>query len=203
MVHPRTRLASAPLIVALLLAATGAAAQPQADIIGVYFDPEGLHNCRDCIQIVMLFPVYVIVRDLTEPAIAVEFNASVDPSATVIQLAILLPPGLVYIVPPGENGDFMIGFAEPSPTDLAVVVTIQYIFIADGWAEWTIGPVANPALPGLPAYFPAGNPEVALPLIPSSESVDESVALATTYCDYCYGLPIEETPWSTVKGLYR
>lgn len=185
-----------------LLLALPAAAQPDSDVIGIYFDQQAQHSCWDCIAVGQQLSAYLILTNLSAPPAAMEAQISVDLPATVVDLGFVHWGPIIWIVPP-TNGEIRMRWAEPTAPELVPVIEMRYLFLGVAQMDFFVGPVSSPSIPGWPAYVTAEEPPRTLPLIPLSGSVDERVAWVDTMCDTCFPLGSPTDTWGGVKNLFR
>jgi hypothetical protein len=185
-----------------LLLALPVAAQPDSDVIGIYFDLQAHDTCWDCISVGQQLSAYLILTNLSAPPSGMEAKISVDLPATVVDLGFQPIGPIIWIVPP-QDGEVYMGWSEPPAPELVPVIEMRYLFLGEARLDFFVGPVSSPSIPGWPAYVTAEEPPRTLPLIPVSGSVDERVAWIDTTCDTCFPLASPTDTWGGVKSLYR
>ncbi|MFO7655284.1 MAG: hypothetical protein R6X25_15905 [Candidatus Krumholzibacteriia bacterium] len=198
----KTSLATVVLLAGAVLAAMlPASAAAEANVIALSFhEADRGDECWDCICPGQ-FMLYVVLEDLSEPAVGAEFKVTADLPATIIETDVLTPAGVLYIVPP-VDGEFRISFPEPAWGEVVAAAAIQYQVLGAGYAEWFLGPVSSPAVAGWPSYLPAADPETPIVLVPASGDPEQRSAWFTTDCDVCFPLAAEAKTWSAVRSLF-
>lgn len=190
------------LVVLLILAVPGLA-QPEPEVLGVYFDPDGILQERYAAPD-ELFDVFVVLRNPLAPEVwGYEFGYTVDARGqdqALVRVTNELP---VLALDSGDNGayaagDYKVQMLAPLAAATAVVlVHWQFIMTSLIPVDINLGPALAPSLPGgVPAYDD-GNSLVPLALAWTCWW-DHSVKINVS-CP----LPVAAESFGTVKALYR
>jgi hypothetical protein len=198
-----------------LLVATSAFAgiDPDADMMGFYFDATGDNNCAAVVNNVPT-PVYVLYTGATVPfieAYTFDYDVTVAPgfSSLFFRLGEALPPGAIRV---GENdptdatkgGPFAVGLAEPldCTSGAATLVAFTFMILSPGMeAAFNLMPNPIPSLPGNTLYPEVQGPGGGSGLMTVGFSTENGVRSAVMNGD----CPVAEEvdTWGSVKSLYR
>lgn len=188
-----------------LIVAGGAFAQldPDADGIGVYFDPCACVNCLDLPMGEHLG--YVVITHPSSEFGVAGWEASITSTGPGVVTEMEILGSAINV---GTAPEYIVGLAEPvvNPyTFPAVVVAIVHLMIFDDAApvEFFIDGVYYHSLPynDQPAYLDGGDYETIIPLQQIQGSADLPVAIINGDCDGVVSTSSES--FDSLKALYR
>lgn len=143
------------LLASLVATSAFAVADPDPDMIGVYFDLNADSNCLPAPTPGVPFFAYIILTNTTAPAInAYEMGYEVVTTGSYFRLADSIANGVVSGVNVGDAtnaaaGDYIVGLASPLPGTPAVVLhSMQYLVTVPAAMEWYLTASSAPSLPG-------------------------------------------------------
>lgn len=188
------------LILLLLAGPAGAVVDPDADQLGVYFDPDADLVCRTEPD-PGVFDAYLIYTRPTLSAVR-GFECTVrvesDGSSLLVSRA-LGTEGFDLGENLGGGHIFLVGFYEPLPTTQATILVHMGVFVLGGvQTDFYLGP-ANPA--SLGSDYPLVVAED-YSLHALGYSAPEGPC-ATINGDPCQVVATDEATWDSIKAMYR
>ncbi len=192
------------LLVSLMATSAFAQIDPDTDMLGVYFDMEGLSNCLDIGPSIPFFAYVTITNPSAVEVHGLEFGYTLTTTApgSIFRLLNGLPVGAVDL---GQNtdlmgGDYVVGLASPLPATTSVeFVTWQFMLLAPQTVEIFLGPSVVPSIDnGLPAYEIGGSIQ-SLGLATGPPSAGFPVAAVNGECP----VAVENASFGSVKSLFR
>lgn len=189
-----------------------ATVDPDPDQIGVYFDLEAETTCVATIQNVP-FDAYIIITNPTSEVSAFAFSLCLDVQPGMEGLIFRLSHGwpigcgidINPVIYDGCEDGFIRGCSEPLPAGPGgvVVLTEQYMLLADMLVEFRLGPTyaydSTGAVVETPPHYAGPDGEI-IPL--GISSGDPALPVAQINGD-CSVVPVENATFGRVKGLYR
>lgn len=180
--------------------------------LGVYFDVDTFEqNCFDP-PYLEPFTMYFVMANCTRSSIGgFEFSWAMDPDpgGMVIIIGALLPSLPLNI---GDNNNFIVGLGSPLATGPATVLVELTLFnlLPDLAAHVTLGPVTPASIPGRTAFVDGIDPSILLPMNYSTLDgvnvvLDEMGWVRPGVARFSCPAPVvvEQTPWGSVKALFK
>lgn len=200
------------LFVLLFPSLAQATIDPDPDQIGVYFDLEAETSCIDA-DVNVPFDAYIIITNPTSEVSAFAFSLCLDVQPGMEVLIFRLSHGwpvecgidIHPVIYDECEGGIIRGCSEPLPAGPGgmVVLTEQYMLLADMLVEFRLGPTyaydSAGSIVETPPYY-AGPDEEIIPL--GISSGDPALPVAQVNGD-CRVVPVENATFGRVKGLYR
>jgi hypothetical protein len=193
------------LLVSLMATSAFATIDPDADMLGIYFDLNADNNCTTAPASIP-FSAYVMITNVSADLVyGVEFGYQVVASTpgTFFRLGEVLPAGSLNVGNAADPaaGDYIIGFSAPTPGagGNVTVVTWSFLLLAPVSLDMYIGASNSPSIDnGLPAMEIGG---VIVPLGVSTGHPDLGLPAATVNGD-CV-VANEDVSFGSVKSLFR
>lgn len=196
------------VILVLSVFVNAASADPEPDVIGIYFQPEAYSFCAPVAPSTP-FTVYIVILDPSSPEVAgAEFSFCVGAASTMSPFYFLLAahwsaecpmPIDISVLDPCEAG-IRVMCTEPIPATGQNVVVAEFrgMVLANTPLYFFLGPHSIPTVDdGLPAYVGVGGQNV--PLTCASGDCGSPVANVNGEC----GVAAEPTTFGSLKSLYR
>ena len=201
----------AVLLMATLAATSAlAVADPDPNVMGIYFDRNADENCYTTAASVPFF-TYLILTNPTPQAInayelGLEIVVPAGMESMFFQLATNIADGAVSGInvgsPTALGGDYIVGLAGPIPAQPATILhSWQHMLLAVIPVEYYIGASSAPSLPG---DFPVAQDADGSILFSCGQSTggpDVPVAVVNGAGPCPVG--VEETSFGSVKSLFR
>ena len=181
------------LVLVLFSQSAWGVTDPRSDVIGVYFDEFGDQICEDTFLIGLPFSVWIVYTNPSVTSI-LGYELGYYTTSEFIQLGLLPPCGLIWIVPMDLENLF-VTCGSPNPTSQATpLLRIDYLFMGyeDPDSIFYVEKARDSVLPGTNPY-----------IILADGSFMEAQAGIPAYTTLCCGLPTEILGWGSVKSLYR
>ncbi|MEN8005498.1 MAG: hypothetical protein ABFS42_00675 [Candidatus Krumholzibacteriota bacterium] len=196
------------ILISLVSTVAFGVADPDDDIMGIYFDLNADDNCLTAQPASVPFFAYIILTNTTAPAInAYELGLTAAVPAglegMLFRLASTIANGVVSGVDVGTNGplggDFIVGLAASLPGQPAVVLhSFQYMLLTPMIVEFYLGASSAPSIPGDLPVVQNAEGSILMQVGLSTGGPDTPVAIVN-----CNTSPVEEASFGSVKSLYR
>jgi hypothetical protein len=189
-------------VIAVLGLAGGSLASPVGcgpDCLGMAFlEPDGSYfPCRDFWGGELA--LYLVLTDATETTGVSAWECHVDSELAPGTVPLgweLMGEAINISTPP----DFVVGLSYPLPYSEDIVLAALHLWVAyDECSYFETRAADDPTIPGSPAYIPAHDPGLIIPLTVGSARIGYEPARLNCICV----IPTEQDSWGAVKAIYQ
>lgn len=193
------------LISVLVLLAIPAGAQPQEDLLGLYFDTTASLPCYEGVAGPTTITMYLILSNPRMPAVY-GFECGITASNDAAVLMGYDHPCDVSVTPLQLDQILIICSAGFATSENTVLMSLDWLYVPtpSGLTLFDLGASTSSIVPGAdsPVAFLGGGSNVPLNVNIFS-NVQATAAISVDFDSYCYPLAADDHSWDAVKTLYR